>query len=174
MATSAGTRQECEVSARGMLDLSAHAVQAHFAQTRSVSLLAAVFGMDATDKWAADFSEKDATPEERMLIRDFLSSVEQVVEQGLPVLDQAPERFSDLVAYLTTSRCICLLRYVAHHNPAFMDRLAELVETEDSDAGVEVRIVIRRLVTLAKNEILARIFSKQAIDSILEIMRSYD
>ncbi|MCL2875367.1 MAG: hypothetical protein FWF12_03555 [Betaproteobacteria bacterium] len=167
----AQARQGCGVATHGEFDLRAFAVQAHFAQRGSACLLAALFGMDAADRWAADYDEGNATPEEGMHIRVFLAGVGQAVERGLPVLDQAAGPFMDLVAYLTTSRCIYLLRYVAQHNPAFMSRLMGLIESGGD--GVALNTVRQRLVTLAKNEALARIFSPQAMDNIVKIMRSY-
>jgi hypothetical protein len=166
--------QRSEILASRALDLRAFAVQAHFAQTRSACLLASIFGMDAADKWAIDCNEANATPEDRIRIRDFVADIEQTVQQGLPVLDRTTDRVVDLVAYLTTSRCVYLLRYVAHHNPEFMERLIESIEEQGDETHVEISTVRQRLITLAKNEALSRIFSAQAMQSIMKIMRSYD
>ncbi len=157
------------------LDLDCQSVLAHFVAgggpdaARTISFL---LGLDSVDHWAVDFREAQRVDEDAMRLRAFIGDLERVVRAHAPVLDHLADPFVQLLAGLTTSRCMMILRYVSQKNDRFIDRLARTLESSSQD-DVMVSTVRRRLEAFERAQILGRIFSGARLVRIMQIMGSY-
>jgi hypothetical protein len=153
------------------LDLSSSGVIRHFAQsTRNVALLNFLVRMDEVDRWAVDYNELSSP--KAIEIGAYVDQVRQFVEEFGDVVDRLPEPFTEVLAHLTTSRCLVLLRAMSQRNPAFLHRLTELIDVP-SGASLAAKTVQRRIVAAYKAELLSEIWSNGRLELINRIMRSY-
>ncbi|WP_323025781.1 hypothetical protein [Castellaniella sp.] len=157
------------------LDLDSRSVLAHFVEDSgddAARTLSFLLGLDSVDHWAVDFGEASRVDQDAMLLRSFIGELERVVRANAVVLDQLAEPFVQLLAGLTTSRCMIILRYVTQKNERFIDQLASTLEGRAQD-DVMVSTVRRRLEAFERAQILGRIFSGARLSRIMQIMGSY-
>lgn len=155
----------------GPLDLSQQAVLKHFAEsTQSAHLLTFLLSLDSVDRWAVDFNEgQSATAFEVQL---FLQEFQRFVETSVTVLHRIPKELAAILAHLTTSRCMYVIRYAGQHNDGFSEQFSVLLEQE-AGASVDVAALKRRLEAFSKAQLLGAVFSGQRLDRIMKIMGSY-
>jgi hypothetical protein len=153
------------------VDLRAHAVFQHFVTSaRRGQLLTFLLALDRLDRWAVDYNEM--TSPQVFDIQLYLQDLARVVEEGAKVLHRVPREFAEVLAHLTTTRCMYLIRYVSQHNPQFLDSLAFLIES-DGGADPNVAAIKRRFEAFSKARLLGEIFSGKRLDRIVSIMGSY-
>lgn len=153
------------------LDLTAHGVFQHFvASGRRGQLLTFLLALDRLDRWAVDYNEMSSP--QAFDIQLYLQDLARFVNVSASVLHRVTREFSDVLAHLTTTRCIHLIRYVAQHNPEFLDRLAFLIEAE-GDTNPNVIAIKRRFEAFSKARLLGEIFSGKRLHRIVSIMGSY-
>jgi len=153
------------------LSLTAHGVLGHFAQsTRNAQLLSFLLALDRVDRWAVDFDEDQAA--NTLDIQLFLQELHEFVESSLPVLHRVPEEFAELLAHLTTTRCMYLIRFVGQRNESFLDELASLID-RGAAASPSVAAIQRRFEAFSKARLLGEIFSGKRLTRITQIMGSY-
>ncbi|MBC3479041.1 hypothetical protein D3C76_431440 [compost metagenome] len=153
------------------LDLTAHGVLGHFAaSSRNVQLLNFLMAMDRVDRWAVDFDE-DA-PGQQFEIQLLMQEIQTFVEAYARVLHRLPQPFAELLAHLTSSRCMYLVRYVAQRNEAFTGALAALLGS-DSAQSMDLAAFRRRLDAFSKTHLLSEIFCGERLREISQIMGSY-
>lgn len=153
------------------LDLTAHGVFQHFvASGRRGQLLTFLMALDRLDQWAVDYSEM--TSPQAFDIQLYLQDLARLVEASSLVLHRVTREFSEVLAHLTTTRCMYLIRYVAQVNPKFLDGLAFLIESE-GDANPNLAAIRRRFEAFSKARLLGEIFSGKRLHRIVSIMGSY-
>ncbi|MFK0093901.1 type IV secretion protein IcmW [Pseudomonas sp. NPDC090592] len=153
------------------LDLTAHGVLGHFAKSsRNAQMVKFLVSMDRLDRWAVDFDE-DA-PAQQFEIQLLMQELQSFVETYARVLHQVPQAFAELLAHLTSSRCMYLARYAAQHNDAFNAALAPLLAGDLSQPG-DLAAFRRRLDAFSKAHLLSEIFSAERLREISQIMESY-
>ncbi len=153
------------------LDLSSHGVLGHFARsTRNPRLLTFLMALDRVDRWAVDFDEAESPSS--IEIQMFLRDLERFVESSLPVLHRVPTEFGDMLAHLTSSRCLYLVQKVSEHGEGFFDALSLLLQGEDG-ASAGISTVKRRLDAFSRAKLLGEIFSHGRLTRIMKIMGSY-
>jgi len=157
----------------GTLDLTSHGVLAHFAKsTRNVQLMTFMLALDRVDQWAVDYNENESESDKALEIQIFVQDLQRFVEASLPVLHRVPREFVDILGYLTTTRCMYLIRFAGQHNEGFLESLSFLLE-EDAGQSPNVTAVWRRLEAFNKAKLLGDIFSGKRLTRILQIMGSY-
>ncbi len=105
-------------------------------------------------------------------IQLYLQDLSRFVAASSEVLHRVPREFAEVLAHLTTTRCMYLIRYVSQNNPDFLDGLAFLIE---SDGGSDPNLVAirRRFEAFSKARLLGEIFSGKRLHRIVSIMGSY-
>lgn len=152
-------------------DLTAQEVFQHFvASQKRAQLLTFLLALDRFDKWAVDFNEM--TSPQVFDIQLYLQELASFVESSAKVLHRVPREFTEVLAHLTTTRCIYLIRYVAQKNPEFLDQLTYLIELDDG-GDPNVAAIRRRFEAFSKARLLGEIFSGQRLSRIVSIMGSY-
>lgn len=160
-----------DISVIEAADLRAHSVLAHFAKSsRNVQLLNFLMALDRVDKWAVDFEADESGGD--FDVQLLMQEVERFVEASAPVLHRVPREFTDLLAHLTTSRCMYLVRFVAQRNDAFVESLGFLLES-DSGESPNIAAVRRRFEAFSRARLLGEIFSGPRLREINQIMGSY-
>ncbi|MBH3393796.1 MULTISPECIES: type IV secretion protein IcmW [Pseudomonas] len=153
------------------LDLTAHGVLGHFAKSsRNARLVSFLMTMDRLDRWAVDFDE-DA-PAQQFEIQLLMQEIQAFVEAYARALHQVPQHFAELLAHLTSSRCMYLVRYVAQRNEAFTRALAPLLAGDLSQPAA-LMAFRHRLDAFSKAHLLSEIFSGERLREISQIMESY-
>lgn len=153
------------------LDLSGHNVIGHFAQaTKDVHFLKFLMSLDHVDRWAVDYEKEFG--KQSFEIKLLLEEIQQFVDTSAQVLHLVPKEFADVISYLTTSRCMYLLRFVAHRNELFVDALGDVLDSQ-ATGSVAVGTLKRRLEAFAKARMLGEIFSGARLTRITRIMGSY-
>jgi hypothetical protein len=149
------------------LDLTAHGVFQHFAGSGRLTFLLA---LDRLDKWAVDFDEM--TSPDAFDIQLYMQDLSRFVLSSSMVLHRVSREFSEVLAHLTTTRCMYVIRYVSQNNPRFLDALALLIESDDrSDPNLIA--IRRRFEAFSKARLLGEIFSGRRLHRIASIMGSY-
>ncbi|WP_460199040.1 type IV secretion protein IcmW (plasmid) [Xanthomonas campestris pv. passiflorae] len=167
MTVGLGAMRESELEP---IDLTEHAVLGHFARTtRNVQLLNFLMALDRVDRWAVDYA--DAEKAEDFEVQVFLQDLKQVVESSVAVLHRVPRELTDILAHLTTTRCMYLIRYISLRNPQFPEQLGVLLEGTDTTPNVIT--VRRRLEAFSRARLLGEIFSGARLNRIVQIMGSY-
>lgn len=157
------------------LELDSQSVLAHFVAgggADAARTLNFLLGLDSVDRWAVDFGEYNRVDSDAMRLRGFIGDLERVIRENAPVLDRLVGQFVQLLAGLTTSRCMVILRYVSQRNEHFIDRLASTLEAAGDD-DLMVSTVRRRLEAFERAQMLGRIFSGARLLRIMQIMGSY-
>ncbi|MBH3383309.1 type IV secretion protein IcmW [Pseudomonas juntendi] len=153
------------------LDLTAHGVLGHFAKSsRNAALVKFLISMDRLDRWAVDFDE-DASGQQ-FEIQLLVQELQAFIEAYAGVLHHVPQRFAELLAQLTSSRCMYLVRYVAQHNDAFTGALTPLL-AGDLAQPADFTAFRRRLDAFSKAHLLSEIFCAERLREISQIMESY-
>ena len=153
------------------LDLSAYGVLRHFAAgARRARLLNFLSAMDQADHWAVDFADGPAAPSFDLQL--YLQDLADCVKTSAAVLHQVPGEFAALLAQLTSTRCLYLIRYVAQHNGQFLDTLAALIEAAGDDQP-QLAVIRQRFETFSRAQLLGEIFSAQRLHRIASIMENY-
>lgn len=149
------------------LDLTAHAVFQHFVSSgKRGQLLAFLLALDRYDKWTVDFQE--STSPQVFDIQHYLQELSLFVADSASVLHRVPRELAEVLAHLTTTRCMYLIRYIGQHNPEFLDSLATLLEQHGEDAHVAA--IRRRFEAFSKARMLGEIFSGKRLSRIVTIM----
>lgn len=153
------------------LDLTRYGVLGQFARsTRNPRLMQFLLALDRVDRWAVDFDEEHS---ERVFdVRAFVHDLQSFVDASVPVLHRVPREFADILAHVTTTRCIYLLRFVGERNNQFVDALARLLEADGAQSA-NIAAVRRRLEAFSKARLLGEIFSGRRLTRIMQIMGSY-
>lgn len=157
------------------LDLDSHSVLGHFAAgggadaARNLNFL---LGLDSVDRWAVDFREHARVDADAMHLRAFIGNLERVMREHVGVLDRVMVPLINLLAGITTSRCMVILRYLSQKNERFIEQLALALESQDTK-DLMVITVRQRLVAFEQAELLGRIFSGARLLRIMQIMGSY-
>lgn len=153
------------------LDLTAHGVFQHFvANGRRGQLLTFVLALDRLDRWAVDYNEM--TSPKKFDIQLYLQDLGDFVQASAAVLHRVPREFAEVLAHLTTTRCMYLIRFVSQHNKQFLDTLAFLIETEGGRSP-SLSAIRRRFEAFSKARLLGEIFSGKRLNRIVSIMGSY-
>lgn len=149
-------------------DLSAHGVMQHFAaSSRRARLLGFLAAMDQQDQWANDY----AVPLPFDLQR-YLQALIASVQAAPGAAHGAPAAWAGLLAQLTSSRSLYLVRYIAERDEKFLDSLGVLLETAGSDAP-HLAVLRQRFDAFSKAQLLGEIFSTQRLQRIASIMGTY-
>ncbi|ANN80891.1 hypothetical protein BAU07_26600 (plasmid) [Bordetella flabilis] len=158
------------------LDLDSQSVLSHFVAGASggdaARTLNFLLGLDGVDRWAVDYREHTLSSEDSMLLRAFIGNLQHVMQEHAAVLDHLVDPLVTLLAGLTTSRCMLILRYLAQKNDRFIEQLASTLESTSRD-DVMVSTVRHRLVVFERAQMLGRIFSGARLLRIMQIMGSY-
>lgn len=153
------------------LSLSRGEIDGYFLKgNQNLRLMSFLMALDRVDSWAMDFRE-DEVPDQ-IAFRQLLGTLESVMKECVSVLHELPLRMADILAHLTTSRSLYLIRFATQHNPAFLNALAVTLE-QHSDADLNVAALRRRLEAFAKAHLLGEIFSGARLARILQIMRTH-
>lgn len=126
--------------------------------------------LDARDSWAVDFAMAGSRPAPALTL--FLKELAAGVPAAAPVLHKVPREMAQLLARLTSTRCMALVAYIAQHNKQFLDSLAFLIET-DGDVDPALAAIRRRFEAITKARLLGEIFSGERLHRIHSIMESY-
>ncbi len=162
-----------QIPSIGELDLTSHGILRHFARsTGNVRLLNFLMALDRVDTWAVDYDSDSQTTSQAIEVNAVMDSLRELVEQNVQVMHLVSPELAEILAHLTTSRCIYLIRFVGHHNPEFMDAFGELLEHE-SGRSASVHALRRRLEAFTRAKLLSDVFSSHRIERILKIMGSY-
>lgn len=162
-----------EIPARGELDLTSHGILTHFAKsTRNVRLLNFMMALDRVDTWAVDYDAENQTAAQAIEVSALMDNLRELIENSVPVLHRVPAELAEVLAHITTSRCMYLIRFVGHHNAAFMEAFGELLEQE-SGKSPSIHALRRRLEAFSKAKLLSDIFARNRIERIMKIMGSY-
>lgn len=149
-------------------DLSAHGLLQHFAaSSRRARLLGFLAAMDQQDHWATDY----AVPLPFDLQR-YLQALTVAVQAAPALPHHAAAAWGDLLAQLTSSRSLYLVRYIAERDEKFLDSLGRLLETAASDAP-HLAVLRQRFDAFSKAQLLGEIFSTQRLQRIASIMGTY-
>lgn len=152
-------------------DLTAHGVFQHFVSSgRRGQLLTFLLALDRLDRWAVDFEEHSSP--QAFEVQLYLNDLGEFVKASASVLHRVPREFGELLAHLTTTRCMYLIRYVGQHNPKFLDELASLLDG-DVGANSDLAAIKRRFEAFSRARLLGEIFSGQRLSRIISIMGSY-
>jgi len=154
------------------LDLTDFGVLAHFARsTRNAKILHYLQTLDGLDHWAVDYSTDGES--EAFAVQLFLQELQKVVETSVSLLHRVPVGLTEILARLTTKRCMYVLRYVGQRNEAFSEQLALLLAAGEAQQSPSVSVIGKRLNALSKAQLLGEIFSGKRLTHILKIMGSY-
>lgn len=157
----------------GELDLTSHGILQHFAKsTQNVRLLNFLMALDRVDTWAVDYDSEAQTTGQAIEVNAVMDSLRELVEENVQVMHLVSPELAEILAHLTTSRCIYLIRFVGHHNPEFMESFGVLLENE-SDRSASVHALRRRLEAFTRARLLSDVFSTHRLERILKIMGSY-
>jgi hypothetical protein len=152
------------------LDLDIASVWRHF-QSADSGLLHFLITLDRLDTWAVDFNEMAS--EKSLEIQAYLVELGQLVRSSASVLHTVPQELAHLLAHLTSSRCLYLIRYVSQQNPSFLGKLEELMlESVGSDHS-DLTTLNRRFFAFEKAKVLSEIFSASRLMRIASIMQRY-
>lgn len=156
----------------GELNLTVHSVLEHFIMSTkgNVALLSFLQKLNGEDKWAVDFNEEESP--NSLEIQGFILELQKFVENSLPVLHEVPREFSDMLSYLTTAKCLYLMRFVGQHNDKFLDEIGVVLE-QDNNQSPNLAAIRRRLETFSRAGLLSEIFSGKRLTRILRVMGSY-
>jgi hypothetical protein len=150
------------------LDLSRDGVLKHFAASgRRGQLLTFLMALDGFDKWAVDFEAQSPPQDVQLYLRDL----SQFIATVAVILHRVPREFAEVLAYLTTTRCMYVIRYVSQHNTQFLDQLAFLIGS-GADSDPNLATIRRRFETFSRARLLGEIFSGKRLSRIVSIMRS--
>lgn len=153
------------------IDITSSGVMGYFAKTtRSASMLNYILAMNNADRWAVDRDDNDLP---NLLELQFIAKqLEEALSQNMPVIHEALNELVDVLAYLTSGRCLYIAQHIDKHNPKFMDKVIEnLNNGENLTDGYAV--IKRRLKAFMRAKILGEIFSAKRIVYINTIMGSY-
>lgn len=163
-------QERADATLRDECNLSAQRVIEHFAVIgRGGRLLTFLMALDRVDRWAVDF-EESSCPHVFQLQR-FLSELEHLVLSRCTALHRVPGEFAEVLAHLTTTRCLYVMRYLSQRSPQFLDAMAECLQAEHA-ASANLAVVRRRLEALGRARLLAEIFSPERLQRIAIIMGS--
>jgi hypothetical protein len=153
------------------MDLTAHGVYQHFVSSgRRGQLVNYLLSLDRMDRWAVDHNEM--TSPEAFAIQLLLKDLGAFVEEAAALLHLVPQEFATVLAHLTTTRCMYVIRYVSQHNPEFLDTLGQLI-ANDRGAHPDLSVILRRFQAFSKGRLLGEIFSGKRLERIVSIMGSY-
>lgn len=162
---------EADMPPIDQLDLTAHGVLGHFAKSsRNAQLVKYLMSMDRLDRWTVDFDE-DA-PGQQFEIQLLMQEIQDFIETCAGVLHRVPQPFAEMLAHLTSSRCMYLVRYVAQRNATFTGSLAPLL-AGDLSQPADIMAFRRRLDAFSKAHLLSEIFCTERLREITQIMESY-
>jgi hypothetical protein len=155
----------------GECDLTAQRVAQHFAAIgRRGQLLTFLLALDRLDRWTVDFAEMQSP--ERFDLQLFLHELSGVVHGSFSVLHRVPREFSEVLAHLTTTRCLYLIQHIAQRNPQFLDSLTFLLAAE-AGSDPNLAAIRRRFEAFSRARLLGQIFSGPRLERIVSIMGSY-
>ena len=153
------------------LDLTAQGVYKHFvASGDQVKILSFLLSLDRMDRWAVDFDEMSSP--ETVNIQLYLEELLQFLQTSSEALHKIPREFAEVLAHLTSTRCMYVLRYVSQHNTQFLDALAYSI---GSDEGKDPHLttIKRRFEVFSRARLLGDIFSGARLSRIVSIMNAY-
>jgi hypothetical protein len=116
-----------------------------------------------------DFEE--STSAQPFQLQRFLSELEQLMLTSSNALHRVPAEFAEVLAHLTTTRCLYVMRYLSQRSPPFWDALGERLHAE-SAVNANLAVVRRRLEALARARLLAEVFSPERLQRIATLMGS--
>ena len=152
------------------LDLDRQSVLQHFSGVLDGDVaLNYLAGMDAADHWA--FDHQDAALSQASGVAHTLVRIGAVIQAHVGVLDQVPETLVRVLAYLTTSRAVHVVGYVAQRNPRVLPAMRIADENFENDPVLLEKLILqKRLVALERAGMLARVFSRERLGEIVRIM----
>jgi hypothetical protein len=150
-------------------DLTAQRVMEHFGTIdRHGRVLTFVLALDRMDRWAVDFAELTSPHDFQLQL--FLSELARFVHTASAALHRAPAEFAEVLAHLTTSRCLYVMRYLAQRSPHFLEALGDRLESDAAATNLNLLAVRRRLDALERAKLLSEIFSPERLRRIIAIM----
>ncbi|MDB6011082.1 MAG: hypothetical protein JWL65_3332 [Gammaproteobacteria bacterium] len=152
------------------LDLRAQTVYESFVTAADGGrLLTFLLALDRLDRWTVDFGEGDTR--DVFDVQLFLLELGALVECSSEVLHRMPRELSEVLAHLTTTRCLYLVRELSRRNPLFLDSLTTLLSAPNADTNLSA--IKRRFEAFDRAQLLGEIFSEERLQRILTVMRSY-
>jgi hypothetical protein len=152
------------------LDLRAHTVYESFATAAdSGRLLTFLLALDRLDRWAVDFGE--GVTGDGFDVQLFLLELGALVASSSDVLHRVPREFSEVLAHLTTTRCLYVVRELSRRNPLFLDSLATVLSATGGDANLGA--IRRRFEAFDRAQLLGEIFCEERLQRILTIMGNH-
>lgn len=155
---------------REAFDMTDHGVMAYFAETTgNAAMLNYLLLMNRADTWVIDQGQNDLS---NMLdIQHLNKKLGSVITENTDVLHETFDEIIDILAYLSSARCLYITQYVDRHNPFLMDKLLACY-TEDGSMSETVSVIWRRLEAFLRAKILSQVFSQTRMTRINTIMRS--
>lgn len=154
----------------GALDLSMPGVVRHFGGDDATRQLQPwLQALDRQDRWAVDFGGPSSP--QAADVQRCLELAAHLVDTCVGVLHRVPKEFAEVLAHLTTSRCMYLVRHVSQRNLQFFESLAFLIASDG--ARPDVALIRSRFDAFSKAQRLGEIFSSQRLHRIVSIMGSY-
>jgi hypothetical protein len=161
---------DSEIPIIAHVDLTAHEVFQHFVSSgKRGQLLAFLLALDRYDTWAVDFQE--STSPQVFDIQQYLQELSDFVGGSVTVLHRVPAELAEVLAHLTTTRCMYLIRFIGQRNPEFLDALARLLE-QDGGANPNISAIRRRFQAFSNGNLLGEMFSGARLRRIVAIMGS--
>lgn len=121
--------------------------------------------MDQNDVWAIDYQEVAGGVTDETV----LESIRNVVEKFASVVHAAPVELGCVLSHLTSTRCLYLMSNISQRNDRVLSVLGgEVPAAEDAD----VQTIAARVAVMDRLQVLDKIFSRERLIEVAEIMRS--
>lgn len=147
------------------VDLSKHGVYRHF--SGDPLFMQFLSRLDHTDRWAIDQQFGISQEEISLFIRKLKGFLETEVDNSHFVVEDILE----ISCYLSTTRALYIFDYLAQNNPVFKEKLEVLLAK--CEQTIPVLIAKKRKEVVERGQNFTQIFSKERLEIIAEIMRSY-
>lgn len=136
--------------------------------TNSVKTLTYLLDMNRADCWAVDYQNTV-----NFEVEKFLSNLAQLMEAHVEKLHLCPDELAEFLAYLTTTRSLFLMKFVALKNKEFMPALLKRMEAPESSPKASFVILRARMNALGRAQLLGQIFSDDRLQYIACLMQHY-
>jgi hypothetical protein len=128
-----------------------------------------LLALDRLDRWAVDFGE--GVTGDTFDVQLFLLELGALVESSFTMLHRVPREFSEILAHLTTTRCLYLVRELSRRNPLFLDSLTAALSVPNGD--VNLCAIRRRFEAFERAQLLGEIFCEERLQRIVSVMGSH-
>lgn len=158
---------EAEALPRPLLDLSQAAVNAHWSRQGVAALIRT---MERCEPWVIE-----SQPEFRLRAEKCVEQLCDALNQGTGAgiagsVDRDAAAVLDFMCYLKTGRALLLFAWLAQVHPEIPRALINSATATGSDSGV---VLIERVGTLERQNLLSRVFSPERIALVLELIEEH-